>query len=612
MKKLNFTKTILLGVAICLTANGVFAQPTTPTWAKTWNSSSTKIDAGYAITTDASGNVYVTGAENTSNPVTTDRSIQTIKYNPSGTLVWNTRTNVVSSTGNCDVEAGYAIAVDASGNVWVAAVTYTTSASEYDDLTLIRYNSSGVVQTNYPKHYVDLDNCGTGGGVPRGICLAVYDASNVYVGGSSFDGTNWKLIVLKDNVGNSGWGWSGTPYTKSGSSAGYGKEHCATDLKATSSAVYVTGWIQNTSQGRDWWTAQLNASTGSQTWGAQYDNSASTLSDVPNALAVDGAGNVYVAGYRTTSSNGTDGVIIKYNSSGSLIWTTPYNNSSYNKDEVFTDVAIGVKCTSYDIVYAGGYMVKNTGASADADYLLAAYDANAGGLSTCWSTNPVTYDGAASAPEASGTDYGYAIEYASITNRIYISGMSDELVGSTKTINITTRGYNATNGSNVWSASYDYGSDAILADDGMFWKYGLKTVYKSCYGIDFVYVEGNSVVQNESNDFITLEYGATGACDGPVLDGGRYAQLSESNSVEYGLYPNPFSTNAVLTLAAETKINNAVLSVYDITGRVVSAINNINSGDIVIDRGNMPQGLYFYKLSDSAGIIAYGKFIIAD
>jgi glutamine cyclotransferase len=79
-----------------------------------------------------------------------------------------------------------------------------------------------------------------------------------------------------------------------------------------------------------------------------------------------------------------------------------------------------------------------------------------------------------------------------------------------------------------------------------------------------------------------------------------------------GLYPNPFSTTAVLKLSPETELTNAVLSVYDISGRLVSSVNNITSNDIIINRGNLKNGLYYYTLSDNGTIITKGKFIIAD
>ena len=81
--------------------------------------------------------------------------------------------------------------------------------------------------------------------------------------------------------------------------------------------------------------------------------------------------------------------------------------------------------------------------------------------------------------------------------------------------------------------------------------------------------------------------------------------------MQTGLYPNPFSTNAVLRLSPETTISNAVLTVYDISGRLVSRVNNITSTDISINRGNLKNGLYYYTLNDSGTIITKGKFIIA-
>jgi Secretion system C-terminal sorting domain len=579
---------------------GLSANAQSLKWTKNWNSSGTQMDLGSAVITDASGNVYVTGGANY--PQYSDRSIETIKYNASGVQQWATNVNTISTSGDCDFEYGYTIALDDHGNVWVAAVAYSSSANEYDDLTLIKYSSNGGVRPHYPKHYADLDNCS---GVPIGCCLAVYDSTHVYIGGSTYDNASntWALIVLKDSTTTT-WGWKNIPYTKSGTLHTSSYEHRATDLKANANNVWVTGWIQNTNHGKDCWTAELKATNGSQVWGTSY-NGPDSLDDVSNAMYVDGSGNVYIDGYTTTASNGKDGLIIKYNNNGIQQWAKTYNYN--NLDEVYTCIAYGTKCsTSETMVYAGGYVEKT---ATDYDYLLTAYSISSGNLSPCWSTNPVFYDGAAGAPEAAGTDQGYAISFEPTTSRVYISGRSDELVGSTKTIKITTEGYDATSGSNVWSASEDYGSDVIKGDQ-MSCKYGLVTKYNSGYCVDEIYVEGNSYTASTGYDYITIKYGCSSCipCENPI--GGRLANPDEE--VQTGLYPNPFSSEAVLSISPSIQINNAVLFVYDIAGRLVSSINNITKNEIIINRGNLKNGLYFYKLTDNGNIIGNGKFIIAE
>jgi hypothetical protein len=157
--------------------------------------------------------------------------------------------------------------------------------------------------------------------------------------------------------------------------------------------------------------------------------------------------------------------------------------------------------------------------------------------------------------------------------------------------------------------NYNYSTDVLHQTDKIFCKYSLKTSFADC-GIDNIYVEGESYVSAGGDyfDYLTLKYGYTGTpCGGPNE---RHAYTDDE--VKTGLYPNPFATTAILKLSPETVINNAVLSVYDISGRLVSSVNNITSTDISISRGYLKSGLYYYSLTDNGTIITNGKFIITE
>jgi len=69
-----------------------------------------------------------------------------------------------------------------------------------------------------------------------------------------------------------------------------------------------------------------------QQWVARYNGPANDA-DSPTALAVDGAGNVYVTGWSYNANFLTDYVTIKYNSSGAVVWVAPYNGPGNDDDE---------------------------------------------------------------------------------------------------------------------------------------------------------------------------------------------------------------------------------------------------------------------------------------
>ena len=74
--------------------------------------------------------------------------------------------------------------------------------------------------------------------------------------------------------------------------------------------VYVTGSSTITNTGSDIATLKYD-SNGNQLWVQRY-NGPGNGNDAGNAIAVDNAGNVYVAGYETETNGSTEMVLIKY------------------------------------------------------------------------------------------------------------------------------------------------------------------------------------------------------------------------------------------------------------------------------------------------------------
>ncbi|RKY95472.1 MAG: hypothetical protein DRQ06_03615, partial [Candidatus Hydrothermota bacterium] len=88
-------------------------------------------DCAYAVAVDASDNVYVTGSAVIGN----NSDFYTVKYDSQGNLLWSQSFDCTSN----DVAQG--IAVDSVGNVYVTGIAHVTP-SDYDFLTLI-YDSAG-------------------------------------------------------------------------------------------------------------------------------------------------------------------------------------------------------------------------------------------------------------------------------------------------------------------------------------------------------------------------------------------------------------------------------------------------------------------------------------
>jgi chitodextrinase len=277
------------------------------------------------LAVDGSGNSYVTGGssgdlDGQGNSGGTDMCL--VKYDTSGTKQW---TRVLGGTGN---DTGSGVAIDGSGNVYVAG--YTTadldgqsfSGGTYDAF-LTKYNSSGV------KQWTRLLGNGT---ETYGYAVAVASSGNVYISGvtrNSLDGEPFggivDMFVAKYNA-------SGTrQWTRMiGTSR---QELCYGVAVDGSENVYVSGSSYGDFDGlpnsdptwmsEDIFLVKYN-SAGTKQWSRFYGESGS---NVTVGLAVDGSGNAYIAGNTNAALEGLtpagshDLILIKYDTSGTRQWT---------------------------------------------------------------------------------------------------------------------------------------------------------------------------------------------------------------------------------------------------------------------------------------------------
>jgi len=91
---------------------------------------------------------------------------------------------------------------------------------------------------------------------------------------------------------------------------------------------------------------------------------------------------------------------------------------------------------------------------------------------------------------------------------------------------------------------------------------------------------------------------------------GNNSGINEINDEEKSIivFPNPFNTFTSLQLSKP--IQNATLSIYNVLGKEVKTLQNLNGTEIIINREGMKSGMYFYNLIDSKGLIGRGKMIV--
>ena len=363
-----------------------------------------------------------------------------------------------------------AIALDDSGNVYVTGYSYG-SGTDLDYAT-VKYSSSGVQQ--WVARYD-----GPASGEDEAKAMAIDGAGNVYVTGYSYgSGTMSDYATVKYN--SSGVQQWVARYD--GPASGH---DWATAMAVDADGnVYVTGVSKGSETSWDYATVRYNSS-GVEQWVARYDGPASG-GDEANAMAIDGAGNVYVTGYSYGSGTHFDYATVKYSSSGVEQWVARYDGDD--------DYARAMAIDESGNVYVTG---ESRGSGTENDYATVKYSSSG---DQQWVAR---YDG-----PASGYDWARAIAVDDAGN-VYVTGHSR---GSGTENDYATVKYSSS-GDQQWVARYDGpGSEndvarAIALD-----------------GSGNVYVTGES-----EGDYVTIKYNPEGVeewvarYNGPG-NGGDYAR----------------------------------------------------------------------------------------
>ncbi len=353
----------------------------------------TSVDLGSSVATDPSGNIIVAGSFSaTLNLGGADLvsaggyDIFVAKYNAAGAHQWSQR------FGSSGTDAGYSVATDASGNVFVTGIfsgtvnfggTDLVSAGSYD-IFVAKYSAAGVHLWSQRFGSTGLD---------FGYSVATDPSGNVVVAGLfnatvNFGGIGLVSAGLEDvfvaKYNAAGVHQWSQRFGSTGTDAGYS---VATDASGN---VVVTGAFNGTvnfggiglvSAGLDDIFVAKYDAAGVHQWSQRFG---STSNDYGRSVAVDPSGNVAVTGSfigtvnlggaNLVSAGGADIFVAKYNAAGAHQWSHRYGGTTTDVGySIATDASENVAVTgifSATADFGGGNLVSAGGR----DIFLAAYD----------------------------------------------------------------------------------------------------------------------------------------------------------------------------------------------------------------------------------------------
>jgi len=84
----------------------------------------------------------------------------------------------------------------------------------------------------------------------------------------------------------------------------------------------------------------------------------------------------------------------------------------------------------------------------------------------------------------------------------------------------------------------------------------------------------------------------------------------ETESASPLFYPNPFSTSATIRIPSGMNTDNVTLNIYNASGNKTDFKVTTNKSDIIIHRGTLPAGTYYYEIISGTTTVGKGTFMV--
>lgn len=279
-------------------------------WIKTFDGIGKGQDSPNSIKIDGNDNIYICGYTDQMAGIDTNYNYITIKYDPSGNLVW---AKTYNGTGNGNDRA-YDLVTDVSGNVYVTG--YSLNNFGRDQYTTIKYDLNGALQWTA---VFDRKK-----GTNKATSIAI-NSSGIYVTGKSSNGKDFDYATV-GYLPNGSFQWSAI-YD------GGNKDEARKIGLDNFGNVYITGSSKILSGLFDNCATIKYDALGNEQWVSVYDGT-DQLDDDARCMKVTGNGNVYIGGESNAYADSSNCMLIKYNTLGNQIWDAIYHGTGGRSDGI--------------------------------------------------------------------------------------------------------------------------------------------------------------------------------------------------------------------------------------------------------------------------------------
>lgn len=94
-----------------------------------------------------------------------------------------------------------------------------------------------------------------------------------------------------------------------------------------------------------------------------------------------------------------------------------------------------------------------------------------------------------------------------------------------------------------------------------------------------------------------------------IINGASAIQFAHTGGASE-IYPNPFARSATVQLGC--LVRNATVSIYNATGKMLRRLTNFSGSDLVLERGDLAEGIYFLHAVQGDKLVAKHKFAVTD